>query len=128
MVSPKFIATLMVLALGIAIGWTVCIQQYNRPDIFAFLIGGLLLVEVAIGMQHFRNIVLFHHARRAEGVQGKIEYTKRLTLTLSYTELYGLVVLYLMTFLVTSSWFFLGGALTCFVASRRYQDWVIMRT
>ena len=123
-VSARFLAALLILALGILAAWEVCIRQYSRPDVFSFLIGGLLLLEAAAAMQHVRRIVLFRHARRAEGLQGKIEYSRRLVFTLSFVEQYSFAALYVLMFLVSGSWFFLGGALTCIVAGRRRRDWV----
>jgi len=123
LVNAKLAAALLVAPIAIAIVWEVCVRQYARPDIFAFLMGGLLLIEIAVGMRHLRNIVFFRHAQRAEGFRGKIEYSRRLIATQAFVELYSFAALYVLMFLVSGSWFFLGGALTCFVAGRRYRDW-----
>ncbi len=40
---------------------------------------------------------------------------------------YGFVLLYVFLFLVTSSWFVLGGAFACFATSRHFRDWVIVK-
>lgn len=126
--NVRIVGGLLVVAAAILIAWEISVRQYDRPDIFSFLMGGLLLLEAAVALQRFRHIVLFRYARRAEGIRGKIEYSRRLALSLSFFDLYGFVALYVFIFLVSSSWFFLGGALTCFVASRRLRDWVMIRT
>jgi hypothetical protein len=126
--SLKFVVPVVILAVAIFVVWQICIPQYNRPDLFAFLLGGLVLLEASGIMQRARNVVLFRHARDAEGLQGKIEYSKRLVFTLYYTEQYAFTVLCGLLFLLTGSWFFLGGALTTFVSSRRLRDWTVMRT
>jgi hypothetical protein len=123
----RFVAILLVLGVGILAAWAVIVQRFDRPDIFSFLMGGLLLLEAAVGMRRFRNIVFFRHAQSAESPRGKIEYSRRFVLTQYVFELYAFVALYLLIFLVSGGWFFLGGALTCFVASRRLRDWVMVR-
>jgi hypothetical protein len=90
--------------------------------------GGLVLVHAAASMRRLRNIVLFHHAISAKGLSGKIEYSKRTVHTLSFVELFGFAVLYLLMFLVSGSWFFLGGALVCLVAGNRHRDWTKVYT
>jgi hypothetical protein len=42
-------------------------------------------------------------------------------------EFYGFVVLYLLIFLMVGGWFFLDGAITCFISSRRQRDWVLVK-
>ena len=42
--------------------------------------------------------------------------------------LYSFVILYLLLFVFTGSWFVLGGALATFVNSRRLRDWVVIKT
>lgn len=126
-VNVRLLAILLVLSVAILAAWAIIVQRFDRPDIFSFLMGGLLLLEAAVGMRRFRNVVFFRHAQNAGELRGKIEYSRRFVLTQSFFELYGFVALYVLMFLVSSSWFFLGGALTCFVASRRLRDWVMVR-
>jgi hypothetical protein len=127
-VNVRLAAAVVILSTAIFAVWQVCIEQYHRPDVFLFLIGGLVLLEAAADLRRFRNIVLFQQARRADGLQGKIEYSKRLSYTLPYVETLSFAALYALIFLVSSSWFFLGGAITCIVAGRRLRDWVVVFT
>jgi len=124
-VNVRLVAAVVILSAAIFAVWR---EQYNRPDVFSFLIGGLVLLEAAADLRRFRNIVLFQQARRADGLQGKIEYSKRLSYTLPYVETLSFAALYALIFLVSSSWFFLGGAITCIVAGRRLRDWVMVFT
>ena len=127
-VNGRFLAVVFFLTVGILAMWQITIRQYNRPDVLTFLMGGLVLYEAAAGIQHLRNIVLFYYAPKSANLQGKITYSKRLVHTLSFYEMYGFVALYLIMFLVSATWFYLGGALTCFVAGRRHRDWAMIRT
>ena len=103
--------------------WVICYQQINRPDLFTFLMGGLVLLEAAAGMRHFRNVIFFHYARQPGTVTGEIEYSRRLVHTQYFFELYGFAALYMLMFLVSGGWFFLGGAVACFVSAQRRRDW-----
>ena len=127
LISAKFVTQLVVLAIAIGATWQLCVRQFSRPELFSFLIGGLVLYEAAVCTHHFRNIVLFRHAQRGEGVQGKIAYSRRLVFTLSFVELYSFTALYFLMFLLSGQWFFFGGALTCLVAGNRLRDWTVLR-
>lgn len=126
-VDVRLLVILLVLSVAILGAWAIIVERFDRPDIFSFLMGGLLLLEAAVGMRRFRNVVFFRHTQSAVDLRGKIEYSRRFVLTQYFFDLYGFVALYALMFLVSSSWFFLGGALTCFVASRRLRDWVMVR-
>jgi hypothetical protein len=125
-VTTRFLVEVVVLTLAVFALWTVCFQEIKRPDLFYFLIGGLVLLEAAVSMRYLRNVVIFRYAREGEGIRGKIEYSRRLVHTLSFLELYGFAALYVLMFMVSGGWFFLGGALACFVSGRRRRDWTMV--
>ena len=127
--NVKILAGMLILAIGIGAAWIVCLQLATpRPDVFSILMGGLILLEAATIMRHVRNIVLFHDAPNGKTLKGNVEYSSRLGHTLFYVEMYSFAALYALIFFTTSSWLFLGGALTCFVSGRRQRDWTVMRT
>jgi hypothetical protein len=124
----KFAAILIVLAIGIGATWQILIGQYNRPDVFSFIIGGVLLLEVSDAAQRIRNIILFYYAPKAGNAKGKIEFSRRLIFSQLFFEMYIFAAVYLFAFLVAGSWLFLGGAVTCIVNGRRMRDWTVIRT
>ncbi len=124
--TPRFLIALPILAVAIWAVWDIVVQQYKRPEVFLFLLGGLALLEAAVSIQYLRNIVLFQHARNSAGVRGQVEYSKRLVHTLFFIELYSFAGLYLLMFLWTGSWFFMGGSLACFVTASRRRDWTLV--
>lgn len=127
LVSFRFLGTLTVLSVSTIVVWLLLVQRGRREDVFMFLMGGLILVEGSEGLQHYRNIRFFHYAQKDESLRGKFEHSSRLVLTLSFVELYSFAVLYGLLFFMTTHWFFLGGALTCFIAGRRRRDWIMVR-
>jgi len=83
------------------------------PPMYSFLLGGLILVELAIHMRHFRNLVLFRAIVGSDAVRGRIEYPRRLMLRMSSLESLAFSGLFAVVFLFTGSWFVLGGAVMC---------------
>lgn len=124
----KFAAILIVLAIGIGAARQVSIGQYNRPDVFSFIIGGVLLLEISDAAQRIRNIILFYYAPKAGNAKGKIEFSRRLIYSQWFFDMYIFAGIYLFAFLVAGSWLFLGGAVTCIVNGRRLRDWTVIRT
>jgi hypothetical protein len=61
-------------------------------------------------------------------VEGRLALSSRVVFSARFVELYALAALYGLGFLVSGSWFFVGGALGCLVAAQRWRDWVILRT
>jgi hypothetical protein len=126
--SIIFILKLGFVCLMTLVGWIVIVHQFNRPDIYLFVLGGLFLYQLADILIEFRRVILFRSALRGEGIRGQIIFSKRQVWTQTILELYGFVILYLLIFFLTGGWFFLGGSVTCFISSRRQRDWVVVKT
>jgi hypothetical protein len=126
--STSFLIVLAVVSLGIYASWFALVKQFGRIELFSFVLGGLILFRVAICLIHFRRVSLFRFALRSGEMKGKLEYSKELTSTLVYVELFGFAFLYLLLFIIQGGWFLLGGILTCFIAASRHRDWVIVKT
>jgi hypothetical protein len=106
--------------------WYLLVQRYNLPEVFAFMLGGLILFEMASMIRQLRFVILFSYIKKGKGMRGKAEVSRRLSGILWFNELYGFAGLYFFGFLLTGSWFFLGGAFTCLVTARRQRDWAVM--
>jgi hypothetical protein len=126
--SWRFLALLLVLAMAIPLVGQVAAQRFSRPELFMAIVGGLVLVDAAESLEHLRTITLFRQVLGGVSVGGKLELSRRATLTVRYVEWYSLAALFLLIALVAGSWFCVGGALGCVVAAQRLRDWVIMRT
>ena len=83
------------------------------PDLFAFFWGMLIGIQLAVHFRHLRNLTLFQHAIRSEGVSGKIEYQHWLTLRVSSIEFFCFTLLFLLLFFLWGSFFVLGAAVGC---------------
>jgi hypothetical protein len=125
LVSPRFVGIVAVLAAALPLAWLGAVRQLGQPELFAALVGGVVLMEAADCLEHLRNGVLYLHAGRAEG---QLTLSSRAVFSARYAELYALAAVYGLGFVVSGSWFFAGGALGCLVAAQRWRDWVILRT
>jgi hypothetical protein len=128
LLSPIFLLKLGLLCLMILVGGLVLVRQLDRPEIFIFMLGGFYLFLLADGLIEFRRVMLFRSALHGDGIRGQVVFSKRQVWMEGVLDLYGFVVLYLFVFLLGGGWFFLGGAVTCFISSRRQRDWALVKS
>ncbi len=116
---------LALLAVGLYVVWWLFVQEQRIPEVFSFLVGGVILVGAASALMRLQYIVLFRHALGG-GLQGKVSFSRQLVLDLSVVQLYGFAALFGLMFSMSGVYFFLGGALACLIASRRRRDLAVM--
>ncbi len=121
--------TLLVLCLAIGVVWwaTAGPKAFAWVEIYPFLIGALFLTEFADACRHYHNVILFKNAGQPGALNGKITFSRKLTLTVDYNDLYAFTFLYLACFIFTGSWLFAGGTFACFVTSRQRHDYTVTR-
>ena len=110
-VSPRFIFSLLWSATAISIVWLLSRQVW--PEAYAFLLGAMLLIQLAVHVRHVRNFVLFRTILAGRGVRGRLEYSRHLSLRLSALDLTSFAIVFFVGFLATQSTFLLGGAAGC---------------
>ena len=108
--SPKFIRAVFVSSVLIVILWLVSRAHPPFTSYLRFSIGGIILREVAILVRHVHNIALFHFARNHRGILGQIRYENWLSYKLSGIELLSFACVFLVVFIFTGSFSFLGGS------------------
>ncbi len=121
LLSPRFLLRLLLAFPLVFLVWWLASEFLGMPQFFYFLMGGLLLREVAVHLRHARNIALAHLVRTAGSIQGRIEYSRWLSLRLSAIELSSFGVIFLALSVAMGSWFFLGGAFASLLTG--YQHW-----
>lgn len=121
LISPRFLLMLALSSLAIGLVWWLAVRLLGVSVLFLLLIGGLISRQLVVIIRHIRNIVLFKHAQTDGNIQGRVEYTRRVTLRGSATELFTFAVMYLLIFLISGSVFFVGGALACTITG--IQHW-----
>jgi hypothetical protein len=121
-VSLRFLLAVVWSVLLLELIWYLSHNLLYWPPAFEFVLGGLLLSEAAVIMRHMRNIGLFRAARQGGvGLEGKVSYSRRLSLRQSALELWSYTLLFALLALPTASWFLAGGAFAC--ALTGLQHW-----
>jgi hypothetical protein len=111
--SPRFFAALAATSGLQALLWFLTMRTLVLPDFYLFAVGAMVLVELTIHVRHVRNLFLFRSIVAGEGITGHIEYPRPIMLRMSAIEIAAFAGLYAVLFVVTESWFLLGGAVAC---------------
>jgi hypothetical protein len=117
-ISPRFIAAWLWTEAWLAATWWFSSQ--STLLLYQMVFGAMVSVELAIHIRHFRNLFLFRAIASSDGVQGRIQYSRPLSLRISSVDLYGFAALFLVISFFTQSCFTLGGALSCFVTATKH--------
>ena len=113
MFSPRFFLALVVSCALQAAIWYMTMRALYAPDMYFFALGAMVLIELTIHIRHVRNLFLFRALLGGHGIKGRLEYPRPIMLRLSSMEIVSFAILYAILFVVTDSWFLLGGAFAC---------------
>jgi hypothetical protein len=113
-ISKLHIALLFAYSLLILIVWWITRLSIALQWAYPVYLGMFLLLEVAVHLRHFRNILLIREIRKNGGADGQLTYKKWFSYRISAYELYISATLFLLVALLTYSLFFLGGAIMCY--------------
>ena len=107
--SPRFIAILVGSTLPLAYTWYS--TEDSGRDGYLFVLGALVLGELAVHVRDVRNLWMFRRTLDGRGARGRVEYDRGLVLQLSAIDLGCFAAIYGVGFVATGSAFMLGGAL-----------------
>jgi hypothetical protein len=117
--SPRFLVLLFVTSGLLAIVWFL--SSESVPEMYDFLLGAMILLEMTIHTRHLRNLFMFREMLKSDSVRGRIEYSRPFMLRMSSEELFIFSAFYALLFVFTQSWFVLGGAATCLSAAIKHR-------
>lgn len=120
LISPRFLAALLLTGGLLAGSWLISAQ--TQPELYEFVLGVMILVQLSVHSRHFRNLFLFRSIIKTGGVTGRIEYSRALLLRMSSVEALIFSGLYLLLFAFTQSWFILGGTIGCLSLAARHRS------
>jgi hypothetical protein len=109
-VSPRFIAALALNSTLLFIAWRLVPPAVS--ELYVFLLGAMILTQLAIHIRHLRNLFIFR-AAATDAVRGRIEYSRPVSLRGSSVEMLAFSGMFLVLFVFTQSWFILGGCVAC---------------
>ncbi len=122
-VSPRFLGMLVYAGVWLAVVWYVAMRSV--PEIYQFVLGALIGIQLAIHIRHLGNFVRFRAMLKTDLIRGRLEYSRAIMLRQSSLELLAFAGLYLALFLFTDSWFILGGSVACVILTLKH--WRLMR-
>jgi hypothetical protein len=102
-----------VVIYSLLLAWWLAVSWAAIPELFVALLGALVLLNVTATMRHLRNLAFAWYGRKGEGLTGRLEQKRWLSLRLSAVEMGSFALLYLMLFLIAGSWFLAGGVVSC---------------
>jgi hypothetical protein len=117
-ISPRFILILLLIPFLLVVLRFLTFSSI--PEIYAFSLGAFILTQLSIHIRHFRNLYLFGVAK-TDQVRGRIEYARRISLTISSIEMLSFCGMFLVIFAFTQSWFVLGGSLSCLSIAMKHR-------
>jgi hypothetical protein len=121
--SMRFLRALAFSIFSISLAWILSVEWAGLPQAFAILIGALVFLEATAHIRHIRNIVLLRNLRKSRTLTGRIEYPRWLSLRISSVEILGFAVLFFVAFLLSGSWFFVGGVASCLITGLKHMEW-----
>jgi hypothetical protein len=122
-VSPRFVLALVLTSTLISIYWALSLP--SSPEIYSFLLGAGICLELAIHVRHLQNLYLFGSVLTTEQLHGRIEYARPLMLRISSVQAFGFGILFAVVFSFTANWFAAGGMISCFSISAKH--WYLAR-
>jgi hypothetical protein len=119
LVSPRFLLLLLLTSTQIAISWALTVP--SSPEVYAFIVGAFICMELAIHVRHISNLYMFSSRSAAEQMRGRIEYARPLILRMSAVQILSFAALFAIGFAFTGSWFWAGGVASC--SSLSFKNW-----
>jgi hypothetical protein len=110
--SPRFLLALLATCALQAALWWLTMKEMFLPDAYLFALGAMVLIQLTVHVRHLRNLFLFRAIHAGDGIAGRVEYGRSTMLRLSAVELFAFAAVYAVIFLVTGSFFVLGGVVS----------------
>jgi hypothetical protein len=121
--SPRFIRAFIFSNIILSLVWWLAVEWAQWPETFLFAFGGMMLLEAAVHLRHFRLLVLFMQLTSGQGMKGKIFQSRWLGYQASGWEFIAFAGLCLLLSIVAGSWFILGGAFMSAVTGVQHLRW-----
>lgn len=120
-ISRRHLILLVVFSLIISTLWWL-FDFLDENWGYLMILGMLLLMEIVVHIRHLRNVFLFREIRLRGGVEGAITYRRWFSYRVSYFDVALFGGLFLLTAILTGSWFFAGGAIGGFLVAFKHKN------
>jgi hypothetical protein len=113
LLSPRFVIALVTSSAVQFALWWLTMRVIVVPQLYFFGLGAMVLVQLTVHVRHLRNYFLFRAILAGDGITGRIEYARPVMLRMSAVEMFAFAAVYAVIYLITDSWFVLGGVFVC---------------
>lgn len=113
LLSPRFLVALAAVSAVQFALWWLTMRELFLPQVYFFALGMLVLSQVSVHLRHIRNFFLFRAIVAGDGITGHIAYARPVMLRMSAVEFFTFAAAYAVIYLMTNSWFVLGGVVVC---------------
>jgi hypothetical protein len=120
LISPRFVAMLFIS--GLLLAWVWFLASQSSQEFYVFMLGFMVLLELAIHVRHVRNLFTFRMLGEPGSARGRIEYPRPFILRASSIELFAFSGLFLLLSAFTQSWFMFGGAAACALTASKHRQ------
>ncbi len=121
--SPRLLLTALVTTAFLVVVWMLGVWQALLPvEFYFFALGSFVCLQGPIHVRHIQNLVLFRHAVAGRGVTGSVRFERWLSLEISAVGMWMAATFFLLWFLLTGSWFLLGGAMSCGIVGLKQRQ------
>ena len=121
--SPRFLGLLLLTSSLVALLWVL--EASTMPEVYAFFIGAMISIELAIHVRHLTNLYLYGWIIGSDEVRGRLEYARPAILKISAVQILAFSVLFIVLFAFVASPFLAGGAASCALLSGKH--WALAR-
>jgi hypothetical protein len=87
---------------------------------YFLMLGGMVFLQLAVHTRHLRNLFLFVTALGDDGIRGRVEYPRWVVLSMSAFEFLIFAGLYAVSYVLTGSVLFMGGAALCLLMAAKH--------
>ena len=124
LLSPKLLLTVVVTTAFLLMVWLLSVYwtALLPVEFYFFALGAFICLQGPIHIRHLQNMVLFRHALTGEGVSGSVHFDRWLSLDISAAGLWVASAFFLLWFLLTGSWFLLGGTMSCAIVALKQRQ------
>jgi hypothetical protein len=122
LLSPRFVIALVGSSAVQCALWWLTMKALFVPQLYFFGLGAMVLVQLTINVRHIRNYFLFRAILAGDGITGRIEYARPVMLRMSSVELFAFSAAYAVIYLMTASWFVLGGVFVCLSVGFNHRE------
>jgi len=120
-ISPRFLFALAWGVLVLVFVWWMA-RRAGWEEVYVFVLGALVVSELAIHVRHVASLFTFHAARDDNAILGQIKYSRAFSLRMSSINMFAFAGMFAVVFAFTQSWFVLGGAARCLYLALEHRD------